>query len=420
MLQNNFFKILFVLLLLFKIQTGSAQNFETVMRKAYALLTIAQERDRLSSEKLDDIKSRRIRAEEDYVDAQDGKKMSKKDKADAEKLIKLLRKEETEIQSVRRDANMFLSEVSDIIKAPEKKRSKYITDYEKRAGKLEADEQPPLATTLSEVSTPANSDPVSIADNTKQSEKPAENPVESSINNETSVTDDNEPVKETKKGKKDKKGSKKEPKKEVKKEPKKEKKNSKDAPILTKTTVKYNPQTDVALNPPTPDCVLAFDGIDNFTQRKRRETSPQILFRHTEDFMRATLAKDKEYINCEVTASRVQGGFYYINLGFTILTKEAQKSFGFLDKGTSFVFKLTNGRIITLTSSKTDIGVVDIGTNTTVYKAQLQLSSSDVKAMMESELDIFRVAWSAGYEDYEIYNMDVMQNVMRCLEKEAK
>ena len=147
---------------------------------------------------------------------------------------------------------------------------------------------------------------------------------------------------------------------------------------------------------------------------------PQILFRHTEDFMRATLPKDKEYINCEVIASRVQGGFYYLNLSFTILTKEAQKSFGFLDKGTSFVFKLMNGRIITLTNSKTDIGVVDINNNTTVYRAQLQINSSDVKSLIESELDIFRVAWSAGYEDYEIYNMDVLQNIMKCLDKETK
>ena len=265
-----------------------------------------------------------------------------------------------------------------------------------------------------------NSNGLATAENTKPNEKSTDNPIESSSNNEPIVTEATSPEKDTKepkKGKKNKNEAKKEPKKAAKKEA--TKKNN-TAPLLTKQMTKYNPQTDVVLNPPTPECALSFDGIDNFTQRKRRETSPQILFRHTEDFMRTTLAKDKEFINCDVTASRVQGGFYYINLSFTILTKEAQKSFGFLDKGTSFVFKLTNGRIITLTSSKTDIGSVDFGTNTTVYKAQLQLSSSDVKAMMESELDIFRVAWSAGYEDYEIYNMDVMQNVMRCLEKEAK
>jgi hypothetical protein len=402
MYKNSVIRVLVVFLILLKTQIGSAQQFETMMRKAYSLLTIAQERDRLASEKLDDIKTRRIRAEEDFVDAQESNNMSKKDKANAEKQIKLLRKQEDEMQRVRRDANTFLSEVTDVIKAPEKKRYKYITDYEKRAGKLDGEI---ASSTPTETPALPDTDPVTLAD--------APRPIENAPN-EIPVMDEPKPEKPTKRGKKE---SKKEPKKENKKAPKK---NNDNVPVVAKQYARYNPQSDVSTNPPTPDCVLTFNGIDNFTQRKRRETAPQILFRHTEDFMRSTLPKDKEYISCEVVASRVQGGFYYINLSFTILTKEAQKSFGFLDKGTSFVFKLTNGRIITLTNSKTDIGVVDNSTNTTLYRAQLQINSKDVKAMMESELDIFRVAWSAGYEDYEIYNMDVMQNVMRCLEKEAK
>ena len=415
MLKNSAIKILLVFFILLKSQIGSAQNFETIMRKAYALLTLAQERDRLATEKLEDIKTRRIRAEEDFVDADESSKISKKERANTEKQIKLLRKEEAEAQKIRRDANAFLSEVTDIIKAPEKKRVKYIADYEKKSGQLVVEIAAP---TLTETPAPINAEPAPIADNTK----PVENTVD---NNEAVENEAAKPEKPAKKGKKEKPQPQKEipkvPKKEPTKAPKKEtKKSSNNSPIIAKQLAKYNPQNDVAINPPATDCVLAFDGLDNFTQRKRRETMPQILFRHTEDFMRATLPKDKEYINCEVIASRVQGGFYYLNLSFTILTKEAQKSFGFLDKGTSFVFKLMNGRIITLTNSKTDIGVVDINNNTTVYRAQLQINSSDVKSLIESELDIFRVAWSAGYEDYEIYNMDVLQNIMKCLDKETK
>lgn len=402
MINNRLIKILLAVFILLQTQTGKAQQFETVMRKAYFLLTIAQERDRQAAEKLDDFKTRRIRAEEDFVDTDENSKMSKKDRDNAEKQIKLLRKQEAEAQKDRRAANGFLTEVMEIIKAPEKKRLKYIVDYEKKSGQLEGEISTPVTT---ETPTPVNTEPVVAVENTQ--------PVETMAQSETVEPEPVDREKPTKKGKKQKN----EPKKEVKKEPKK---NNKTTPLVAKQLAKYSPQTDIALNPPTPDCVLAFDGLDNFTQRKRRETIPQILFRHTEDFMRATLPKDKEYITCEVIASRVQGGFYYINLSFTILTKEAQKSFGFLDKGTPFVFKLTNGRIISLSNSKTDIGVADINNNTTVYRAQLQLSGSDVKSLTDSELDIFRVAWSAGYEDYEIYNMDILQNLLRCLDKETK
>ena len=403
MFKNSLIKTLLAVFILLQTQTGTAQQFETVMRKAYSLLTIAQERDRQAAEKLDDIKTRRIRAEEDFVDADENSKISKKERDNAEKQIKILRKQEAEAQKDRRAANGFLTEVMEIIKAPEKKRLKYITDYEKKVGVLDG-EIPTSVTTETPALVPTET-PAVVVENTQ--------PINPTANSEIAAIEPTEPEKPNKKGKKQKK----EPKKEVKKEPKK---SNKTPPVGTKQLAKYSPQMDIVLNPPTPDCVLAFDGLDNFTQRKRRETTSQILFRHTEDFMRATLPKDKEYITCEVIASRVQGGFYYINLSFTILTKEAQKSFGFLDKGTSFVFKLANGRIISLSNSKTDIGVVDINNNTTVYRAQLQLSGNDVKSLTDSELDIFRVAWSAGYEDYEIYNMDILQNLLRCLDKETK
>jgi hypothetical protein len=398
MLRSHIIKFLLAFIFLVKCQTGTAQEFEAVMRKAYTLLTIAQDRDRQAAEKLDEVKNLRIRAEEDFVDAQENSKLSKKDKTNAEKQIKLLRKQEADVQKTRREATYFLSNVMDIIKGSDKKRAKFIADYEEVEGKIEGEIEAKKST---ETILAAASEPVVVTDTPKT--------LENNADAETIVPDTPKPEKGAKKPKKEKKEPKKEP-----------KKPTKIQPVVTKPLAKYSPQMDVALNPPAPDCVLTFDGLDPFTQRKRRETAPQILFRHTEDFMKATMAKDKEYINCEVIASRVQGGFYYINLSFLILTKEAQKSFGFLDKGTPFVFKLTNGRIVTLANTKTDIGVVDIAKNTSMYRAQLQLNSSDVKSLMESELDIFRVAWSAGYEDYEIYNMDVLQNVLKCLDKEAK
>ena len=389
------------MLILMKTQISSAQQFEAVMRKAYVLLTRAQERDRQAAEKLDDIKTRRIRSEEDLVDAEEHNSISKQDKLKAENQIKALRKQEAEAVKSRKAANSFLSETTEIIKAPEKKRYNFIADYEKKYGKLEKDVPSAPST---EIATQAPAEPVSTTETTKETPQT----VETKTDTEGAIIEVPTPEKGDKKNKKDKIKPKKE-----------DKKPAKNAPVLVKQAAKYNPQMDVALNPPLGDCVLAFDGVDNFTQRKKRETAPQILFRHTEDFMKATL-KDKDYINCEVMASRVQGGFYFLNLSFTILSKEAQRSFGFLDKGTSFVFKLTNGRILTLMSTKTDIGTVDMNKGTTVYKAQLQLTGSDVKQFSEAELDIFRVAWSAGYEDYEIYNMDVLQNIFKCLDKDAK
>ena len=66
------------------------------------------------------------------------------------------------------------------------------------------------------------------------------------------------------------------------------------------------------------------------------------------------------------------------------------------------------------------VGLVEPEKGVTTFKAQLQLYASEAKALGSAELDVVRVSWSAGYEDYEIFDVDVLQNLFRCLEKEAK
>ena len=187
----------------------------------------------------------------------------------------------------------------------------------------------------------------------------------------------------------------------------------------SKTAVVYkklDAKNDVLLSTPSMlDCNLVFDGMDSFTGKKKQETSPIILFAHTDDFMRATM-KDKEYVTCEAAATRVEGSrVVYINLKITVQTKDAQRSFGFLDRGALFIFRFINGKKMNLSSNKTDIGIVDIDKGTTTYRAQLVIP--ETVEFTASELDQIRVSWSIGFEDYEIFDMDVMRNLFKCLDK---
>ena len=169
------------------------------------------------------------------------------------------------------------------------------------------------------------------------------------------------------------------------------------------------------LTPTNLDCNLAFDGMDNFTGKKKQETTPIVLFAHTDDFMRAAM-KDKEFVSCDATATRVEGSrTVYLNLTITIQTKDAQRSFGFLDRGAFIIFRFINGRKLSLATNKTDIGVVDVDKGTTTFRAQLAIS--ETVEFTASELDAIRVSWSIGYEDYEIFDMDVLRNLFKCLDK---
>ena len=211
---------------------------------------------------------------------------------------------------------------------------------------------------------------------------------------------------------------------EPKTESKKKKKENKPASVrikseTSKTAVNYKKwdiKDDVMSNTPESlDCQLAFDGVDNFTGKKKQETVPIVLFSHTDDFMRPAM-KDKDYVKCEATATRVEGSrIVYLNLTITVQSKEAQRTFGFLDRGALIIFRLINGKKINLPTSKTDIGVVDVDKGTTTFRAQLAIA--ETVELTQSELDAVRISWSIGYEDYEIYDMDILRNLFKCLDK---
>jgi hypothetical protein len=324
--------------------------------------------------------------EEDLVDAQENPmSLSKNEKRALEDELKTTRKKEKEVLKNRESARAFVSQISELITSgTPKKRASFINKYEKDVKKIEVTKY------ASNSNAPLNTPDEQVDDNIKI---PENSPFGSGIDTKSEMKSDTKVSNKAAKNKK--------------------------TELAVDEIKKYNPKDDVMLYPPVMNCNLAFDGVDNFTKKKKKETQKLVFFRHTEDFMRQSM-KDKDYITCEAMATLVEGGFYFINLTFTIQSKEAQRAFGFIDKSSPISFKLMNGRNINLTTSKTDIGIVDNIKNTTIYRALLQLGPSEVKSFMESEMDVVRVAWSAGYEDYEIYDVDFMQNLFKCLDKVAK
>jgi hypothetical protein len=391
-----------------------AQSFETVLNKTYVLLTIAQERDRQAAERLDETKTRRIRIEEDLVDLKErgiSNAIQKKEVEKLDKQARSLKSQEKEIAKLRQEAANFLSDVTDIIKASDKNRAKFIAEYEKRNGKIP---DVKLSDNQEVVSAPIESQSKST-DKIAQLEQAASMPREAfSIDNKGPETKTESKKSKTKKDKKEPKDKKKTNTPVI-----EENSNTEDDMANAAKFRVYEAKDDVNVNPPTPECKIVFDGTDNFTGKKKKETASIILFKHTEDFMRPIM-KERDYITCEVSMSRVQGGFYFMNMVFTILTKEGQKSFGFLDRNTPIIFKFINGANVTLVNGKTDIGTFDTEKGISVYKAQIQMDSGNAKALGSAELDTIRVAWSAGYEDYEIYDMDALIHLFKCLDRDAK
>jgi hypothetical protein len=507
------------------------------LRKITLLLAIAQDRDRQAAESMEDIRSRRLRIEEDLLDAEDNpNNFSKKQRADLEIQFKSLQKKEKLAKLAREKANDFLLDVTQAVAAEPSKRSKFISNYESKFGPVndsKAIETPidALVTTEKEASNsvavseklskktpttpsvqaptfsenmPVDAPNIAVATSkkkkeikVKQNESPkkigvkeiknkAKKPAEQAKSNDDfpfvisetkpSITEE-EPKVEQKNI--EKKTTKKESKKKKKIEDKPIETPTKadDFPLILNTTTPqtsiepivektvetptemassnetateeasiktskktikndkkskknssvevaqgslvnyrtYERNADVFMNTPTPDCAIAYEGKDEFTGKIKRETMPTRFFTHTDDLMKKALL-DKDFITCDITGTKVENSRYtYLNLTFTILSKDIQRTLGFLDRGTPIIFVMVNGNKITLFANKTDIGVVDIDKGTTTYRAQLTAES--VTDITGSEVDYVRVNWTSGYEDYEVYNVEVLKNLFDCLYK---
>ncbi|HFB99964.1 MAG TPA: hypothetical protein ENJ53_04085, partial [Phaeodactylibacter sp.] len=74
---------------------------------------------------------------------------------------------------------------------------------------------------------------------------------------------------------------------------------------------KYDVEEDVMYNPPRIDCEIAFDGVDNFSGKKRKDVARTVLFTHTDEAMQRYM-EGQDYIICEGNLTRIKGGVLFL------------------------------------------------------------------------------------------------------------
>ncbi len=179
---------------------------------------------------------------------------------------------------------------------------------------------------------------------------------------------------------------------------------------------KYDISEDVYFTPPTPECQISFDGIDEFSKKHRRDVAEQIFFTYTNDQMRKFL-QGREYITCYGHLTKISGGLRFLTLKFHIASNLAPRSFGNLPKGSILSIQLLDGDIINIRNTKDDPGYFDQHEDAYIYRGIYPLGGKTIRTLKDGEVDKIRVVWGTGYEDYDIYEMDFFKNQLRCLEK---
>ena len=105
----------------------------------------------------------------------------------------------------------------------------------------------------------------------------------------------------------------------------------------------------------------------------------------------------------------------YLTIEFQIASSHSQSNFGSLQEGSLLRIKLMNDEFVSLYNLKTNEGRIDPYTGYTIFSAQYAIGKQEMKKLRTSEMDKMRVMWSTGFEDYDVYNIDLLINQINCL-----
>ncbi len=175
----------------------------------------------------------------------------------------------------------------------------------------------------------------------------------------------------------------------------------------------YDPAQDVMLHPPTPPCQLAVNTRDEFTGATLRQTRASELFHQTPPALRAYL-EGRDQIVCQA-AIATAGQNASLLLTFQINDPNTRRAFGNLPKNSFAMLTFTDGTALNINNSQLDEGTTDPDTRLVIYRAQYPLDATALRKIRSTELDRLRIAWSTGYEDYGVQQVDALMQQAKCL-----
>ncbi len=181
----------------------------------------------------------------------------------------------------------------------------------------------------------------------------------------------------------------------------------------TVRTKKYDPAQDVMMNPPSLQCRLVVDTRDELSGERYRRTAPVELFRHSPAALKNYL-QGKPNVQC-AAALASSGVNVYLHLIFTINDPNPRKAFGKIEKESLATLKFIDGSSYNIYNQQTSEGIQNPDTQAFIYQAQYLLPADALKKIRRSELDKIRIAWSSGYEDYEVQYVVLLMQQAKCL-----
>lgn len=160
-------------------------------------------------------------------------------------------------------------------------------------------------------------------------------------------------------------------------------------------------------------CQLAFEGTEVNSGQYVRYSEAELLFTHTDESLRPYL-EGKEYLSAKAYVLS-RGGYRYLLLRLNFANPNAIQTYGYIDKGSILSLHLLDGNFLHLRSASVSNGVWDEIKQELYYEVSYPIDRAMISTLRQSDLDYIQLFWSSGFEQYDIYQVDVLQRLLNCL-----
>lgn len=175
----------------------------------------------------------------------------------------------------------------------------------------------------------------------------------------------------------------------------------------------YDRRRDTKFTPPAPTCTRAFDGLDEFTNKRRVVLEEETFFTYTSPDLKPFL-KDASLITCNARLLRT-GKTILLETTFVIRSQFAAKEFGVLPKGSQMTFRSVAGQQLSLKNQVQSQAEYDPVAKVSTYKGRYLLSRGAQRFLEDALLDEVRVMWGTGFDDYAVYDLTFLQRQLDCI-----
>ena len=160
-----------------------------------------------------------------------------------------------------------------------------------------------------------------------------------------------------------------------------------------------------------PDCIVLRD--EKIQKTRFLETGQTVMVTYTPEKLK-TYFKLKDLMQIS-SAIYKEGKHYFLKLYIKVISKDAAKNYGIVQRGNLLKITLISGKSINSNAIADAMPSIENYTGHNYYQILYPLTNDDINALEKTPLDTLGMMWSSGFESYDIYDVDVLMQQINCV-----